>query len=348
MPTRLRELVAELENRTMAATADRLLTDYKTKFDQVVQIDNRIAALSEEFREAVERIEPIVDKKRENTVAAVHEVVTSTRKAALTALLLSIVFSLVCSAVGILVGFFLARSISRPISAVIDGLGSGSEQVSSAAEQLASSSQQMSEGASEQASSLEEVSSSLEEMSSMTRQNADNARQASTMANDASEASQQSSLSMVRMSEAISRIKTSSDETAKIIKTIDEIAMQTNLLALNAAVEAARAGEAGRGFAVVAELVSIVGGTGASSNTRRFTTDHIKAMPLSEHSKHAPSKLHEAVQHLLKLPETGNGHGCRQSDSHPGAAREKAAEQKDRRDPEQVIPLDDEHELKGF
>jgi methyl-accepting chemotaxis protein len=46
------------------------------------------------------------------------------------------------------------------------------------------------------------------------------------------------------------------DETAEIIKVINEITFQAYLLqALNVAVEAARAAEAGKGFAAAAETV---------------------------------------------------------------------------------------------
>ena len=151
--------------------------------------------------------------------------------------------------------FFFARGIALPIGRISEDLDDASEQVAAASSQVASASQSLAEGASELASALEETSSSLEEMSSMTRQNADNAAQAKSLTGEAAQNVAQVGELMDKMTTAIQDVTRSSEETGKIIKTIDEIAFQTNLLALNAAVEAARAGEAGAGFAVVADEV---------------------------------------------------------------------------------------------
>lgn len=157
--------------------------------------------------------------------------------------------------VGIVLAVLIAVSIVVALKRIIHSVSSGASQVSSAAAQVSSASQALAEGATEQAASLEEISSSLEEVASMTQQNADNALAANTLAEEARNAVDDGNECMGRMSIAINDIQDSSQQTAKIIKVIDEIAFQTNLLALNAAVEAARAGEAGRGFAVVAEEV---------------------------------------------------------------------------------------------
>jgi methyl-accepting chemotaxis protein len=150
------------------------------------------------------------------------------------------------------------NALNATIQVMDDALsqvGLAAERVAGATFQISSGSQTLSQGSSEQAGSIEEVSSSLQEVASMTKQNSENAKEARSLSKVAESSVEAGVESMKRLSEAIGRIKASSDSTAKIIKTIDEIAFQTNLLALNAAVEAARAGDAGKGFAVVAEEV---------------------------------------------------------------------------------------------
>jgi methyl-accepting chemotaxis protein/carbonic anhydrase len=179
---------------------------------------------------------------------------------------------------GSTLSFSIVRGITKPVNRIIAGLTEGSEQVAAASGQVSSASQSLAEGATEQAAGLEETSSSLEEMSSMTKQNADNAQQANTLAAEARKAAETGSDSMQRMNTAIHDIQKSSDETAKIIKVIDDIAFQTNLLALNAAVEAARAGEAGKGFAVVAEEVRNLAmrSAEAAKNTSNMIAESVK------------------------------------------------------------------------
>jgi methyl-accepting chemotaxis protein len=153
---------------------------------------------------------------------------------------------------GVIFGIVVIRGVSKKLRSLGQALGNGADQVTSA----------------------EETSSSLEEMSGMTNRNAENATKANELARQARQAADTGAGDMQAMSAAMNDIKVSSDDIAKIIKTIDEIAFQTNILALNAAVEAARAGEAGMGFAVVADEVRNL--AQRSAQAARETADKIE------------------------------------------------------------------------
>jgi methyl-accepting chemotaxis protein len=214
---------------------------------------------------------------------------------------------LAASLISVVVLWWLNRSIRRSIGVVVAKLQSASSSLGAASAQVSSSSQALAAGASEQAANLEETTSTLEEIASMTRQNSEHIAQADGLARSAQDQASAGGQSIQRMVATISEMKVASDETAKIIKTIDEIAFQTNLLSLNASVEAARAGEAGKGFAVVAEEVRNLAqrsATAAKSTSELVDAAQRKAdagVNVAREVEAAFGTIHETIQRVNEL-----------------------------------------------
>ncbi|MCD6533801.1 MAG: methyl-accepting chemotaxis protein [Deltaproteobacteria bacterium] len=196
------------------------------------------------------------------------------------------------------------RTVTKPLAQASGGLKEAADQVTSAAHEISSSSQSLAESSSEQAASVEETGAALEDIASMSRQNADNANSANGLSLEMGDSTAKGKKVMERMSVAVNEIKKSSDDTAKIIKVIEEIAFQTNLLALNAAVEAARAGEAGAGFAVVADEVRNLAKRSADSaaETSRLIEDSVTKADQGVHlAAEVGEVLGEVVGHVAKV-----------------------------------------------
>lgn len=194
------------------------------------------------------------DLTHETTNAATEAANTSAKKLA-TATSMMFIGLMIALVIGIITAVFITRSITGPINLVIAGMNASADQVANAAEQVAASAQQLAQGSSEQASSLEETAASLEMMGTGAKESVSKSHATNQRSLDIKTSTVKGTQAMEELATVMAKVQSSSEETARVIKTIDEIAFQTNLLALNAAVEAARAGDAGKGFAVVAEEV---------------------------------------------------------------------------------------------
>ena len=299
-----------------------VITKIKGNQDTARELNNRVVDLAlanrdseandlmlKEARPAVGKWLNSVDEFKKHQNERTQTVYDQASNAHATGRQFMFIFGAIAFLSAVLTAFFNTRSITGRLHKIIDGLIEGSDQVASSSAQVSSSSQSLAEGATEQAAGLEETSSSMEEMASMTRQNADNAHQAKTMMGEARQIVENVNTHMGEMAQAISEITKSSEETGKIIKTIDEIAFQTNLLALNAAVEAARAGEAGAGFAVVADEVRNLAmrAAEAAKNTSSLIENTIKSVKtgneLTQATQEAFKKNVEISSKIGKLVE---------------------------------------------
>lgn len=129
------------------------------------------------------------------------------------------------------------------------------DQVASGAGQVAAGAQASAQGVTEQASAVQQLAATLQDVGHQISDNTKLVNVAGTEMEKVTREVGEGKVKMQNMLGAMEDITSNSQEVAKIIKEIEDIAFQTNILALNAAVEAARAGQAGKGFAVVADEV---------------------------------------------------------------------------------------------
>lgn len=203
----------------------------------------------------------------------------------------------------------IKNSMEKIIHSLRSALGeieTVSRQVDIGAQSVSHSSISLAEGVAAQTDSLKKLGEEMAAMIERVRETDKDTVKARELANNAKNKIEESSKEMEQLLNAMRDISRMSEETVKIVSTIDDIAFQTNILALNAEIEAARAGEAGKGFAVVADEVRNLAGKSAEAASKTAELLHHTGEAVKGGAQLAEStadSLKEAVGNTVSVDE---------------------------------------------
>ncbi len=196
---------------------------------------------------------------------------------------------------GISLGVWTTSNVSGVLSRAVVDLRCMADQMTSASNQLAEASQSLAESADSQAVSLSESSRCGDEVAAATRRNAEDCQAMKRLMVQSDQHVSEANRRLDNTLESMGKIMSASEQIAKVIKIIDDIAFQTNILALNAAVEAARAGTAGSGFAVVADEVRTLASRSAAA-AKEITHSIAESVQSAQLGKQRLDEVVEAVR----------------------------------------------------
>ncbi len=187
------------------------------------------------------------------------------------------------------------------------------EEITTSLEELASNSSSISDIARSLYQELEITVDSVNDLKTVNDKVQDSSLQMNRSLNDVTEYSGSTADQIKLTEEKFNTVKIKSDEMARFVQVINDIADKVNLLSLNAAIEAARAGDYGKGFAVVADEISKLADatTQNAKEIGNIISENLKLIDesgrLINMSVDTMSKLNDAILAIkIEVTEVGN------------------------------------------